>query len=86
MTITADQFRSETFRRLAAEAEARGEEKGEARGEAKSILSVLQLRGLSVPDEMRARVLACSEPEQLEIWLRRALTVTAAEDLFDPAT
>jgi hypothetical protein len=35
---------------------------------------------------MRARVLAYSEPEQLEIWLRRALTVPAAADLFDPAT
>lgn len=67
-------FKSEPFRRSHAE--------GEVKGEAKSVLKVLEARGLSVSDDVRERVLACTDPEQLDQWLVRAVTAERADQLF----
>jgi hypothetical protein len=55
---------------------------GETRGEAKAVLKVLAARGVSVPDDVRERVLACEDPEQVDRWLARASTADTADELF----
>jgi hypothetical protein len=81
------EYKSDYFRKVQAEAEAKGkaegEAKGKAEGEAGAILTVLDSRGIEVPDEARARIIGCTDLEQLDTWLRRAVTAASAGDLFD---
>jgi hypothetical protein len=62
---------------------AEGEAKGEARGEAKSVLLVLDARGIPVPEDLRERITGCSDIGQLERWVQRAAVVDSAEQLLD---
>ena len=55
---------------------------GAAKGKAEAILAVLEARGLNVPPHTRKRVLACSDPETLDGWLRHAAVVSSARELF----
>ena len=59
-----------------------GREEGRAEGEINSILMVLDARGLEISDEARERIRQCEDLSQLGTWVRRAATVTSAEDLF----
>lgn len=85
-TAVGHQYRSELFRQLAAEAEAKGEAegraKGEAAGEARAILTVLDVNGVAVPDDVRDRILACTDLDQLGTWLRRAVRATTVDDVL----
>ncbi len=45
-------------------------------------LNILRWRGIEVPVAVRARVEACSELAQLEIWAERAVRVSDPADLF----
>lgn len=56
--------------------------KGEAVGEAKAVLTVLEARGLHPSDEVRARILACTDAAQLATWLRKAATATSVDQVF----
>jgi hypothetical protein len=56
--------------------------RSQAKGEAKALLKVLDARGLSVSDEVRERILACTDQEQLDQWLVRAIEVERADQLF----
>jgi Uma2 family endonuclease len=56
---------------------------GEAKAKAAAVLSVLEARGLPIPDEVRERVVACGDPGELEGWLRRAVLVGSAREIFD---
>jgi hypothetical protein len=76
------EYRSEFARKYFAEGEAQGEARGEARGEAKSVLTVLDARGVAVPTEIRDRILSCDDLDQLQKWLRTALEVNRATDLL----
>lgn len=60
-----------------------GLEEGEARGEAKSILTILAARQIEVSEDVRARILGCTDMEQLDEWLRRAAVANSVTDLFD---
>ncbi|WP_394826136.1 hypothetical protein [Pendulispora albinea] len=73
MDLTGYKFKSETFRRQIAEAE--------AKGGARAVLTVLETRNVVVSDTVRAKILACTDSTVLERWLQRALTVTSAEDV-----
>jgi hypothetical protein len=75
-------FQSDYARRLRAEGRAEGEAKGEAKGEAAALLEVLDARGFDVPEDVRARVTACSDVLQLKTWIRRAVTVRTIDELF----
>lgn len=77
-TAAGYEFQSELLRNLAAEGAARGE----ARGEARAILTVLEVRGVAVPDDVRDRVLGCTDTGQLDIWLQRASTATTVDDVI----
>jgi hypothetical protein len=79
-TTVGSEYRSELFRQIAAEHEARGE----AIGEARAVLTVLDARGVHVPDDIREHILACTDLTQLDTWLRRATTATTAEQVITP--
>lgn len=74
--------KSEFVGRIYREGAAEGEAKGKAEGEANSVLVFLDARGIEVSDEVRERVTSCTDLDQLTTWVRRAATVTRAEDLF----
>lgn len=55
---------------------------GRAEGEATAVLEVLAVRGIEVPDSARERITGCTDLDQLETWVRLAVTVSAIEELF----
>ncbi|GLW97653.1 hypothetical protein [Microtetraspora sp. NBRC 16547] len=59
-----------------------GLQEGRAEGEAAAVLAVLDARGLEISPDARDRITRCSDLHQLEAWIRRAVTVTSADDLF----
>jgi hypothetical protein len=79
MMKTESPYYSDFFRN----AEAQGKAKGKVEGKAEDVLLFLELRGVQVSDEQRERILDCADLKQLEIWLRRAVTVQKADELFD---
>jgi hypothetical protein len=73
-TLTTE-YRSEYNRTLFAA--------GRAEGEAKAILTVLETRGLTLSNEARDRIAACTDLQQLDAWLRRVGLVATVDELFD---
>jgi hypothetical protein len=60
-----------------------GHAAGRTAGEAEALFAILEVRGFSVPDELRARVLACTDPKHLKTWVQRAVTADSIEVVFD---
>jgi hypothetical protein len=52
-----------------------------ARLKAESILSVLEARGLEVDEELRQRILACTDLDVLDRWLKKAAVVASAGEV-----
>lgn len=80
-TAAGYEFQSELLRQVSDQQQAIGEARGEARGEAQAILTVLEERGVPVSDDVRGDILACTDINRLAVWLRRAVTAAAAEDV-----
>jgi hypothetical protein len=59
-----------------------GIEEGRAEGLATGILAVLDQRQVPTDPAARERILACRNVDQLDHWMRRALRVESAEQLF----
>ncbi len=59
-----------------------GREEGRVNGEANALLTVLEARGLSIPDHARTRILATTNMDLLERWIRRAVSASSVEELF----
>lgn len=72
------QYQSEFARTYFAQGEARGVIKGKA----ESLLTLLDARGLKVTAGQRACVLACTDLELLESWMRRSVAITTTAELF----
>jgi hypothetical protein len=64
------------------ESQQRSFERGQAQGQAKTIVAVLEARGLAVTDEQRERILASTDPAELERWARKAAVVASTVELF----
>jgi hypothetical protein len=62
---------------------AQGRAEGRAEEAARSILAVLQARGIAVPDAARERILAEKEPERLRRWLDKAAVAASAAAVLD---
>jgi hypothetical protein len=77
------EFQSDFARKHAALGRAEGEAKGKAEGKAEALLAVLEARGLAVTEEQRTRILGCLDVTALEKWVRKAVAVSATDDLFD---
>ncbi|MFC7980452.1 hypothetical protein [Streptomyces sp. NPDC057336] len=59
-----------------------GRAKGKAEGKAETILHILEVRGVEVPETVRERVTACTDLDVLRTWLDRSLSAERAEELF----
>jgi hypothetical protein len=79
--VTGHRYQSDFARRYFSQGEAEGEARGEARGEAKAVLAVLDAREINVPDEIRTKIINCTDLDQLGVWIRRAATAHTIEDL-----
>lgn len=55
---------------------------GQAEGEARALVRVLRKRGLEVSDALASRIMAQTDPDQLDVWLDRALTATSIDEVF----
>jgi hypothetical protein len=55
---------------------------GEALGAARTLLRLLDRRGLTPIDEQRQRVTSGNDPAQLDLWLDRAITASTAAEVF----
>lgn len=64
------------------EGKVEGKIEGKAEGEASALLRVLERRGVAVPDDARARILACTDLALLEAWLDRAVVAARIEEIF----
>jgi hypothetical protein len=71
------------YQNTLAEGEARGRAEGEARGELRALFTVLSARGLELSAEQARRVETCRDISLLEMWLRRAVTATSVDQVFD---
>jgi predicted transposase YdaD len=61
---------------------AKGLAKGRVEGLTRSVLRVLDARGLGVDDQARQRILSCTDLELLEQWLERAATASTLSDVL----
>jgi hypothetical protein len=59
-----------------------GQTEGRTEGRAEALLAVLNARGITVPDDARTRITGCTDVDQLDAWVRRAVTATCIHDLF----
>jgi len=60
-----------------------GREQGLTAAKAESILAILEARGFVLDNVGRARVTTCRERAQLDAWIRRAVVITSADELFE---
>jgi hypothetical protein len=60
-----------------------GKAEGLSEGEALALLAVLDARGLTVDDETRARILACTDTARLHRWIKRAAVANTTADALD---
>jgi hypothetical protein len=60
----------------------RGKAEGRTEGRAEDVLIVLTTRGIDVPEEARDRITGCTDLDQLDTWLRHAVTATSIDEVF----
>ncbi|GGS76066.1 hypothetical protein GCM10010176_018890 [Nonomuraea spiralis] len=69
------------------EGRAEGIQEGRAEGIretwSESVLYLLVSRGIDVPEDVRARISACTDVDLVKRWALRAASVQAAQDVFD---
>lgn len=81
--VPQSDFARPYYKQGKAEGKAEGMAEGEVRGEAKALLTVLESRGIDIPESARERVTACTDLGQLDAWLRRAASIDKIDELFD---
>jgi hypothetical protein len=59
-----------------------GRRLGEADAATRLLLTILAARGIAIPEQTRARIAECADPDQLESWATRAATSTTADEVF----
>lgn len=52
-------------------------------GGIRALLVILEERGLEVSEEHHARIGTCADRGQLEVWIRRALSIRHVDELFE---
>lgn len=89
-TETKNPYFSAEFRKMfddgyvvgEAEGEARGKALGKALGKAQSLLKMFRLRGWTTPADVEARILACQDEAQVDLWIERVLAVGSLDEVF----
>ena len=75
-------FQSDIALENFAQGEAKGKAEGKAEGEARAIVAVLEARGIILSTHERDTILSCRDLELLDRWVRRAVSVESAGELF----
>jgi hypothetical protein len=78
-TMKGYTYQSDFAKRYVAEGLAMGRDQGLAEG----LLTVLQVRGIAVPEAVRTRILAEKAPEQLKRWLEKAVVASSISEVID---
>ncbi|MET8868326.1 hypothetical protein ABZW11_35820 [Nonomuraea sp. NPDC004580] len=85
-TATLAHFAQEHYDRGFAEGRARGRTagltEGRAAGLAAALMTALDARHIDLPDDLRARISACTDPLQLHAWLTRVLAIPVLDEVF----
>lgn len=55
---------------------------GRAEGEIRALLAILNARGIHVSENAHTRITGCTDLDQLDTMIRRAVTATTIQDLF----
>jgi hypothetical protein len=76
------EYQSDFVRKYVFQGRAEGRVEGRVEGEARAVFTLLEARGIAVPDDARARILECTDLDQLDTWVRRAATADSLDDLF----
>src|SRR5262249_12446480 len=74
MAIPTSFFRSVTAEKV--------REEGRVQSRAEDTLTVLELRGIDVSDDVRERIAGCRDSDVIRLWFSRAVTAGRAEDIF----
>jgi hypothetical protein len=61
---------------------AEGLAEGLAEGRVHAVLTVLGTRGIEIPESARARIRACTDVQEIEAWLKKAVVVETVDELF----
>ena len=77
------EYQSDFAKKYFAQGRTEGRTEGRAEEAARNLLTVLRVRGLAVPDEVRERILAQRDPERLERWLEKAAVATSVAAVLD---
>ena len=76
------EYQSDFALRYVAKGREEGRQEGRQEGRASAVLAVLDARGVEVPVEARARVLACTDVATLDTWLARAANALTVGDVL----
>ncbi|WP_437982858.1 hypothetical protein [Sorangium sp. So ce117] len=76
------QFQSEFARSYVAKGRQEGRKEGILEAKAQAVLAFLEARGLEVSVEVRERVLASTDLDELDRWIRRAAVISDARELL----
>jgi hypothetical protein len=79
----AYEFQTEFVRKHYGAGHLAGKTEGKAEGKASGIIAVFEARGIEVSQELSETILACRDLAQLDRWIKRAVTVSSAKDLFE---
>ncbi|MBU3059999.1 DUF4351 domain-containing protein [Nocardia sp. NEAU-G5] len=60
-----------------------GRQEGRAQGEARMLLRFLGKRGITVTEDVEARIMACTDREQIERWADKVDIIDSADELFE---
>lgn len=82
VTVDLSFYKSPISEELRGEGRDEGLAKGRAQQGARSVLRVLELRGIAVSDEARERITSCDDVDLLEHWMDRAVTADSTEEIF----
>jgi hypothetical protein len=77
------EYQSDFAKKYIALGRDQGRAEGWRIGRVKSVLLVLQARGIEVPHVVRERIVAEQDLDRLERWLMRAVVVASIAEVFD---
>jgi hypothetical protein len=83
MPIQNYEWKSEFAKKYVGEGKAEGKAEGLAEGRTKSLLTVLEARGFAVDDALERRILAETDLDLLDGWIRRAAVAATLDEVFE---
>ena len=82
MTVPTWFLRSEWWQAIRAASRAEARAKAEVEIWAISILRILELREFPVPEDVRARIITCTDLDQMTTWFVRAVEADTIDELI----